>query len=711
MGSTGHVFFIENGKLLKYNGPGGDVTIPEGVRRIASGAFRGKDVTRVNVPESVEEIGFDAFRDCRQLIEVKLPKGLKALEHSAFADCLLLAAISIPEGVKMIDHATFLGCRSLASVELPKGLEQLGAQAFEGCSVLTEIDIPEGMVTIGISAFGYCIGLREIRLPEGVLEIGDRAFLGCASLNNIKFPRSLRKIGYSAFGECTSLDSVMLPKGLKEFSAQAFCGCNLLKKFSVEKDNPYFQETDGMIISRDGQTFAACPPGCTGKVKIPDGVKHIGANAFYQCEEMTEVLFPEGLENIGLQAFEGCTKLTQLEFPNSVYYINGSAFQDCMGLKEIKFPRNLAVIYGYAFYKCIHLNRLTLPEGLEEIGARAFDGCPLKNIIYEGKQLKLGVSALGCSDFVLDTPNMAVTGLTSEYRPSACKGFAIRYMGGHGLSDSIVEAGLKYIKSQRRRLWKDPVLFRLIAEKKYATQKDIAAWIEEAAELGKPELSAMLLEYRSQNFSLEELERAQNLELNRQLRWLKTGTLPVSEVKKTWSFKKLENGTLSIISYKGSELDIVIPVQIGKYPVTAIGHDAFSPQAPRIDKYSRSVRAHIRSVVIPEGVTEIGAYAFANCVHLECVELPHSLFIIGKYAFTRCTGLRKLIIPPNLEKLDAGLFEGFSNPCHIHLPRSITYIAPVYHSCANLIIHAPKDSYAEEFALKNDIPFKEEKDL
>ncbi len=711
MSSTEQVFFIEDGKLLKYNGPGGYVTIPEGVRRIASGAFRGKDVTRVSIPESVEEIGFDAFRDCRQLIEVKLPKGLRTLEHSAFADCLLLAAISIPEGVKIIDYATFLGCRSLASVELSKGIEQLGTQAFAGCSALTEIDIPEGLVTIGISAFGYCAGLREIRLPEGILEIGHRAFLGCASLNNVKFPRSLRKIGYSAFEECTSLDSVMLPEGLKEFSAQAFCGCTLLKEFSVAEANPFFREMDGMVISSDGQTLAACPPGCTGKIKIPDGVRHIGANVFYQCEEITEVVFPEGLETVGLQAFEGCTKLTRLEFPNSVYCISGNAFQDCMGLKEIRFPQNLTAIYGYAFYKCIQLNQLTLPEGLQEIGARAFDGCPLKNVIYEGKQLKLGVSALGCSDFVFDTPNMAVTGLTSEYRPSACKGFAIRYMGGHELSDSIVEAGLKYIKSQRRRLWRDPVLFRLIAGKKYATQKDIAAWIEEAAKLGKTELSATLLEYRNQNFSSEDLERAQNLELNRQLRWLKTGTLPVSEVKKTWSFKKLENGTLSIISYKGSDLDVVIPVQIGKYPVTAIGHDAFSPQAPRTDKDLKSVRAHIRSVVIPEGVSEIGAYAFAYCGHLECVELPHSLRNIGKYAFTRCTGLRKLIIPPNLEMLDVGLFEGFSNPCHIHLPRSITYIAPVYHNCANLIIHAPKNSYAEEFALKNDIPFKEEEEL
>ncbi len=708
MGKTEQFFWIEDGKLSKYTGPGGEITIPEGVRRIASGAFHGKDVTRVNIPESVEEIGFDAFRDCRQLAEVKLPKGLKTLEHSAFAGCLLLTEISIPEGVKSIDYATFLGCRSLASVKLPNGLEQLGTRAFAGCPALAEIDIPDGLVTIGISAFEYCMGLRNARFPEGMVEIEHRAFLGCTSLNNIKFPRSLRKIGYSAFEECTSLDSVMLPECLMEFSAQAFCGCTLIKEISVARSNPHFREVDGMVISQEKRALVACPPGRTGNVIIPDGVKHIGASAFFQCEGVTEVVFPEGLETIGVQAFEGCTNLTRLEFPDSVSIIGGNAFQDCMGLTEIKFPQSLAAINGCAFYKCLQLKQLTLPEGLKEIGARAFDGCPLKNIIYEGRQLKLGVCALGGSDFVLDTPNMAVTGLTSEYRPSACKGFAIRYMGGCELPDSIVEAGLKYIRSQRRRLWKDPVLFRLIAGKKYALQKDIAAWIEEAARLENTELCAMLLEYRNRNFPLEELERTQNQELNRQLRWLKTGTLPVSEVRKTWSFKKLEDGTLSIISYKGSELQVVIPERIGKRPVTVIGHDAFSPQAPRADGYMRSVRANLRSIVIPEGVTEIGAYAFACCGHLEWVELPHSLRSIGNYAFTKCTGLRKLIIPPKMERLDAGLFEGFSKPCHVYLPRGVTYISPVYHSCTNLIIHAPKGSYAEEFALNNDIPLEVE---
>jgi len=381
-----------------------------------------------------------------------------------------------------------------------------------------------------------------------------------------------------------------------------------------------------------------------------------------------------------------------------------------MGLREVRLPQSLTAIYDYAFYKCIQLNQLTLPERLVEIGARAFDGCPLKNVLYKGRQLKMGVAALGSSDFVLDTPNMAVTGLTSEYRPSACKGFAIRYMKGCELPDSIVEAGLRYIKSQRRRLWKDPTLFRLIAEKKYAALKDITAWIDEAAKLENPELSAMLLEYRNQNFSSEDLECAQNLEFNRHLRWLKTGTLPISEVKKTWSFKKLEDGTLSIISYKGSDLQVVIPARIGRRLVTAIGHDAFSPQAPRADGFMRSVRANLRSIVIPEGVTEIGAYAFAYCERLESVELPQSLSCIGNYAFIRCNGLRKLVIPPKVERLDAGLFEGFSKPCHVYLPRSVTYIPPVYHSCVNLILHAFKGSYAEEFALKNDIPLRVEEE-
>ena len=56
-------------------------------------------------------------------------------------------------------------------------------------------------------------------------------------------------------------------------------------------------------------------------------------------------------------------------------------------------------------------------------------------------------------------------------------------------------------------------------------------------------------------------------------------------------------------------------------------------------------RASIQSVVIEEGVTTIGAYAFSHCLNLTSVTLPEGLTTIGRYAFEECNSLTSIDIP------------------------------------------------------------------
>ena len=78
--------------------------------------------------------------------------------------------------------------------------------------------------------------------------------------------------------------------------------------------------------------------------------------------------------------------------------------------------------------------------------------------------------------------------------------------------------------------------------------------------------------------------------------------------------------------------DVVIPAELGGYPVTAIGNEAF--------EYNYD----ITSVVIPEGVETIGKYCFCNCDWLEEIRFPSTLKYIGNRAFDDDCFIRELYI-------------------------------------------------------------------
>lgn len=75
-------FVIENGVLQKYNGPGGDVTIPAGVTKIWDNTFKDcTGLTSVTIPESVTEIGYNVFTNCRRLV-IHAPAGSYAEQYA-----------------------------------------------------------------------------------------------------------------------------------------------------------------------------------------------------------------------------------------------------------------------------------------------------------------------------------------------------------------------------------------------------------------------------------------------------------------------------------------------------------------------------------------------------------------------------------------------------------------------------------------------------
>ena len=112
-----------------------------------------------------------------------------------------------------------------------------------------------------------------------------------------------------------------------------------------------------------------------------------------------------------------------------------------------------------------------------------------------------------------------------------------------------------------------------------------------------------------------------------------------------------EDGTATITKFRGPDgsanpvsYDIEIPTEFGRFPVTAIGEDAF-----------RGCSA-LKKVTIPQSVTSIGKNAFFMCTGLETLSLGENIKTIGDYAFYTCSKLTSVTIPQNVTSIGEGAF-------------------------------------------------------
>ncbi|MBO6077687.1 MAG: leucine-rich repeat protein [Bacteroidaceae bacterium] len=169
------------------------------VRVIAPTALNGTRYTRIVLPETITEIGADAFASCRMLESITIPSSVCVLQSRAFTRCDNLKSVYIENGLKELPEGLFLNCRNLESVHLPSTLKTIGDGAFSDCRHLTEINLPKKLERIGDEAFFRCIRLSSVIIPKKVSYIGNGAFYDCRSLENVDPSKLKAEIGDKAF--------------------------------------------------------------------------------------------------------------------------------------------------------------------------------------------------------------------------------------------------------------------------------------------------------------------------------------------------------------------------------------------------------------------------------------------------------------------------------------------------------------------------------
>lgn len=227
-------FVIKDGVLVRYYGPSGAVTIPNGVTEIGT-AFSGRNgITSVTIPGGVTKIVDSAFYDCANLTSITIPASVKEIGNGVFYGCGKLKNISIdpansyykavdgvlygttngtlssllmfpadregvfiiPDGVVAISVGAFSNSQ-ITGVTIPNSVTEIGASAFYSCK-LRSVVIPDSVTTIGVAAFRFSPGLWSVTLSQNLKSIGNYAFDGCSMLNSIIVPKSVTEIGEGA---------------------------------------------------------------------------------------------------------------------------------------------------------------------------------------------------------------------------------------------------------------------------------------------------------------------------------------------------------------------------------------------------------------------------------------------------------------------------------------------------------------------------------
>ena len=619
LNSDGNATVISGESKGNYSG---EVAIPEyvvyegvefSVTKIGEGAFSGcSDLNSLTIPSSINKIGVDAFSRCKNLESVYLldlaawcrihfVKKTKAKDYGtnplSYADHLYVNGkevkdLVIPDGIKEIGYCAFQGCKCLTSVTLPNSVTSIDDYAFQGCSNMNFVFNTGNLIFIGSYAFFDCSSLAEITIPEGVSEIKDCVFSNCISLSSVNMHNGITKIGDYAFWGCESLGCISIPNSLVEVGEYAFAFCNGLT-------GVYIDDLDSWCRIKFGDGMASNPLGYAHhlylngeEIKdlvIPNNISSIEQYAFIGGQGFNSITIPNSVTRISCYAFWGCTNVQSLAVPNGVRLIGDYAFEYCIGLESVTFGNSLDMIGMLSFHACSNLTSLVIPDNVTDVDRYAFQDC--SNLI--SVSIGSGITSVSQGCF------KNCSNLESVIIPQRVESIGeIAFDSCMNLKDVYCfaeEVPYLYYKSA----------FRAVGL--------------ESATLYVPEVSVDLYkeEYPWYRFgNIVPLAEGGEISLDGML------------YKRMLGF----DNKVEVISTNSKLSELVIPEKITfegiSYTVASIARNAFMQNTT------------IESVIIPNGVIDIGESAFEGCCLLTNIKIGRGIRSIGSRAFAQIAQTR-----------------------------------------------------------------------
>ncbi len=656
--------------------------------------FNCRGLKSITIPNSVKSIGGAAFFYCSSLTSISIPQSVTSIGKDAFTYCSGIAAVHISDLKAWCEISftnsdsnplsyskhLFLNGEEVKDLIIPNSLTSMGNYAFSGCSGLTSVTIPNSVTNIGESVFYGCSGLTSVIIPESVTSIGNQAFYNCSSLTQIEINSNtiVNSTNYSTsmsfkniFGE--QVTKYIIGKDVTGIGAYAFSGCSGLTSITIPKS-----------VTNIGESAFSYCSGLTS-ITIPESVTSIGEKTFYNCTGLPSVTIPESVTNIGASAFYGCSCLTSVHIsdlkawceltffdrnsnplfyakhlylndkevedmviPNGVTSIGASVFYNCTGLTSVIIPESVTSIGNQAFYNCSSLTQIEINSNTIVNSTNYSTFTSFKNIFGEqvtkyiiGKEVtNIGAYAFsGCGGLTSITIPESVTNI-GAYAFSGCGGLTAVH-----IPNLKAWCEISFSNSDSNPLFYAKHLYLNDKEVEDMVIPNSLTSIGNYAFAGCSGLTSITIPESVTNIGESVFYGCSGLT-----------SVHISDLK-AWcelTFSDIYSNPLFYAKHlylNDKEVDdMVIP-----NGVTSIGASVF---------YNCT---GLTSVIIPSSVTGIGAYAFAGCSGLTSITIPESVTNIGNQAFYCCNSLTSITIPNSVTRIETGAFVRCSGLTSVHV--------------------------------------------
>lgn len=397
--------------------------------------------------------------------------------------------------------------------------------------------------------------------------------------------------------------------------------------------------------------------------EIPDSVKIIGDYAFNDCTGLESITIPESVEKIGRSAFFYCTRLENVNVSDGIKTIGDGAFFGCYSLKSFKITESVNSVGEYAFGRCSELKSVTVEKGIKSVSNQMFADCTsLNEIVLPNSIESIGRRAfLNCSALEsFELPDSIDT--IADYAFYGCSGI-------NNLSISAKTIG--------------DYAFSICSQLESVSFSDNLETIGDEAFkstcLSEVSIPSAVSDIGERAFATNKIEKI-NVEEDNQYYTSIDGVL----------FNKSETEIIDYPNYTVAEFYAV------PQSVTSIGEYAFGGDIPslktviipdtvtEIENGAFMDFYGLEYIDIPTSVTEIGDNAFNGCSQLASITIPNSVTEIGDAAFRYCSSLQSVSLTEGLKSIGDYAFSGAYELSNITLPNSLNDISPTaFFYCEN----------------------------